>query len=189
MGLALKGLRNFWNSQFCCNISQLHDHLRKKKWDVSLPYLFTRSILREENKGQVDLKELIKSHSFSEIFYCCMTRFRDTNSAVFWQHPYRRSNFKKNNMGQVNLRNFLNSSFREILYFGTNRLNDTDSSVFRWHLLSGTTLRKENMMGQTTIKKLYKFHNFSEICYWNMTRNHEHELGVFFDNIYTQKIL
>ena len=51
--------------------------------------------------------------------------------------------------------------------------------------MSRATLRKENRR-QTNFKKLFKFHNFSEVFYCGMIRNREHESGCS-SIIYTHK--
>ena len=57
--------------------------------------------------------------------------------------------------------------------------------VFRQYLCTRATLRKENRR-QSNFKKLFKFHNLSEVFYFGMIRNREHESGCS-STIYTHK--
>ena len=50
--------------------------------------------------GQRSFKKHFQFHNFSEIFYCGMTRFRNTNLDVFIQCQYTRTISRKKNMGQ-----------------------------------------------------------------------------------------
>ena len=50
--------------------------------------------------GQRNFKKHFKFHNFSEIFYCGMTRLRNTNLGVSIQCQYTRTISRKKNMGQ-----------------------------------------------------------------------------------------
>ena len=50
--------------------------------------------------GQRNFKKHFKFHNFSEIFYCGMTRLRNTNLSAFIQCQYTRTVSRKKNMGQ-----------------------------------------------------------------------------------------
>ena len=50
--------------------------------------------------GQSLFKKHSKFQHFDEIFYCCMTRLRNTNLDVFTQYQYTRTISRKKNMGQ-----------------------------------------------------------------------------------------
>ena len=50
--------------------------------------------------GQLNFKKPFEFHNFSEIFYCGMTRFRNTNLGVFTQFQYTRTILRNKNMGQ-----------------------------------------------------------------------------------------
>ena len=49
---------------------------------------------------QRNFKKHFKLHNFSEIFYCGMTRLRNTNLSVFIQYQCTRTISRKKNMGQ-----------------------------------------------------------------------------------------
>ena len=50
--------------------------------------------------GQRSFKKHFKFHNFSEIFYCGMTRVRNTNLSVFIQCQYTETSLRSKNMGQ-----------------------------------------------------------------------------------------
>ena len=50
--------------------------------------------------GQRNFKKPFEFHNFSEIFYCGMTRLRNTNLDVFIQCQYTRTILRNKNMGQ-----------------------------------------------------------------------------------------
>ena len=50
--------------------------------------------------GQRSFKNHFKFHNFSEIFYCGMTRLRNTNLSVFIQCQYTRTILRNKNIGQ-----------------------------------------------------------------------------------------
>ena len=61
-------------------------------------------------------------HKFSELFYCGMTRLRNTNLSVFIQCQYTRTILRNKNMGQSLFKTNLKfQKFDEILYCGMNR--------------------------------------------------------------------
>ena len=60
----------------------------------------TRTILRKKNIGQSLFKKPSKFQNFSEIFYCGMTKPRNTNLDVFIQCQYTRNISRKKDMGQ-----------------------------------------------------------------------------------------
>ena len=57
--------------------------------------------------GQRNFKKPFEFHNFSEIFYCGMTRLRNTNLSVFKQWQYTRIVLRNRNMGQSMLRKHL----------------------------------------------------------------------------------
>ena len=72
--------------------------------------------------GQSLFKKHSKFQNFDEIFYCGMTRLRNTNLDVFIQCQYTRTILRKKNMGQSLIKKhskFLN--FNEIFYCGMTR--------------------------------------------------------------------
>ena len=80
--------------------------------------------------GQRSLKKHFKFRNFSEIFYCGMTRIRNTNLSVFAQCQYTRAILRNTNMRQRMFKKhskFLN--FYEIFYCGMTRLRNTNLDV------------------------------------------------------------
>ena len=75
--------------------------------------------------GQLSFKKHFKFHNFSEIFYCGMTRFRNTNLSVFTQCQYRRNILINKNMGQSLLKKHSKfQKFDEILHWGMTRFRN-----------------------------------------------------------------
>ena len=82
--------------------------------------------------GQPNFKKPFEFHSFSEIFYCGLTRLRNTNFAVFIQCQYTRTILRKENMGQSLFKKY--SEFEildEMLYCGVTRSMNVKLDVFR----------------------------------------------------------
>ena len=50
--------------------------------------------------GQRNFKKPFEFHNFSEIFYCGMSRLRNTNLDVFIQCQHTRTILRNRNMGQ-----------------------------------------------------------------------------------------
>ena len=50
--------------------------------------------------GQRNFKKSFEFHSFCEIFYCGMTRLRNTNLGVFKECLYTRTILRNKNMGE-----------------------------------------------------------------------------------------
>ena len=77
----------------------------------------------KENMGQHNFKKAFKFHNFSEIFYCFMTRLRNTSLSVFMQFQYTRTILINKNMGQKLVTKHLKfQTFNEIFYCCMNRL-------------------------------------------------------------------
>ena len=62
-------------------------------------------------------KKHSKFESFSEIFYCDMTRLRNTNLDVFIQCQYTRTIIRNKNIDRVCLRN--NQNFKNLMKYYT----------------------------------------------------------------------
>ena len=58
--------------------------------------------------GQRNFKKPFEFHNFSEIFYCGMTRLRNTNLNVSFTISIYKNQFKKQKYGTVSLRNIQN---------------------------------------------------------------------------------
>ena len=61
---------------------------------------YTRTILRNKNMGQSLFKKHSKFQNFDEMFYCSMTRLRNTSLDVFIQCQHTRTILRNKNMGQ-----------------------------------------------------------------------------------------
>ena len=64
---------NFIEIFYCCK-----SRLKSKKWDVSWPYLFTRTTVKKGKSGTI-----FKFHNFNEIFYWGMTRNQEHEGGRF----------------------------------------------------------------------------------------------------------
>ena len=62
--------------------------------------LLTATTLGKKNMGRRNFKEYFKFHNFSELFYCGMTRLRNTNLDVFIQCQYTKSTLRNKNIRQ-----------------------------------------------------------------------------------------
>ena len=76
-------------------------------------------------------KKHFKFHNFSEIFYCGMTRLKNTNLSVFIQCKYTRTILRNKNMGQSLFKKHSKfQHFDEIFYCCMTRLRNTNLDVF-----------------------------------------------------------
>ena len=91
------------------------------------------NLLRKENKGQRNFKKHFKLHKFSEIFYCRMSRLKNTILSVFLQFQYTRSivNLRNKSMRQsLFKKHWKFQNFDEIFYCGMARLRNTNLNIF-----------------------------------------------------------
>ena len=94
--------------------------------------------------GQHDFEKAFKFHNFSEIFYCFMTRLRNTNLGVFMQFQYTRTILINKNMGQkLVTKHSKFQTFNEIFYCGMTRLRNTNLDVFYKILIHRNYFKKE----------------------------------------------
>ena len=76
--------------------------------------------------GQSLFKKHSKFQNFNKIFYCGVTRLRNTNLDVFIQCQYTRTVSRKKNMGWSLFKKHSKLlNFDEIFYCGMTRLRDT----------------------------------------------------------------
>ena len=103
---------------------------------------------------QCNFKKPLEFNSFSQIFYCGMTRLRKTNLDVFVQCQHTRAILR---VCLINIQ-----KFNEISYCGMTRFRNVKLGVFRQYQNTKTILKKKSM-GQNHFKKLSKFQlsNFS----------------------------
>ena len=81
---------------------------------------------------QRNFKKHFKFHSFDEIFYCGMTRLRNTNLDVFIQCHYTSTISRKKRMGQSLFNKYSKfQKFDEILYCGMTRFGNVKLGTFR----------------------------------------------------------
>ena len=81
--------------------------------------------------GQRNFKKPFEFNSFSEIFYCGMSRLRNTSLGVFIQCQYTRTILRNKNMGQsLYKKHSTFQNFNEIFYCGMTRLRNTNLDVF-----------------------------------------------------------
>ena len=81
--------------------------------------------------GQHSFKKHFKFYNFREIFYCGMTRLRNTNLSVFIQCQYTRNILRNKNMGKSLFKKHSEfQNFDEIFYCGMTILTNTNVDVF-----------------------------------------------------------
>ena len=83
-------------------MEKLHYSLSKMMNKQVLVYglLESTNDLRSIFVGHIHFKKITKFQNFIEIFYCGMTRLRNTNLGVFIQCQYTRTILRNKNMGQ-----------------------------------------------------------------------------------------
>ena len=81
--------------------------------------------------GQRNFKKPFEFHSFSGIFYCGMTRLRDTSLGVFIHCQYTRTILRNKSMGQRLFKKHSDfQNFDEIFYCGMTRLQEDEFGYF-----------------------------------------------------------
>ena len=95
-----------------------------------------RTTSRKENMGQGNFKKPFEFNGFIEIFYCGMTRLRDTSLGVFIQSQYTRTILKSKNMRQILFEKHTKfQNFDEILYCGMTRFRNVKLGAFsQYHI-------------------------------------------------------
>ena len=112
-------------------ISLLHNQAQEQEIMFLLTIFIGKHSLRKENMGQRNFKKPFKFHNFSEIFYCGMTRLRNTSLGVFLQCQYTRTILRNKNMGQSLFKKHSKfQNFDEIFYCGMTGLRSTSLGVF-----------------------------------------------------------
>ena len=93
--------------------------------------------------GQLNFKKPFEVDNFSEIFYCGITRLRNTNLDAFLQCQYRRNILRNKNMVQSMFKKYSKfQNFGEIFYCGMTRFRDVKLVVFRQYENTKTILKK-----------------------------------------------
>ena len=108
---------------------------------------------------QRKFKKPFEFNSFSEIFYCGMTRLRNTNLGVFIQQKHTRNILRNEIMGQGLFKKYSKFQKFDEIYCGMTRFRNVKVLVFRQHESTKTILKNENM-GLNRFKKLSKFRKF-----------------------------
>ena len=95
--------------------------------------------------GQHSFKKHFKFHNFSEIFYCGVTRLRNTNFSVFIQFQYTWTISRDKNMGQSLFKKHLKfQTFDEIFYYGMTRVRNTKFGCFYTTSLHKNHFKKQS---------------------------------------------
>ena len=139
--------------------------------------------------GQCNFKKLFEFHSFSEIFYCGMTRHRNTNLDVFIQCQHTRTILRNKNMGQSLFKKYSKSQkFNETLCCGMTRLRNTTLDFFYIMSVRKNYFTKEKYeTEQSLFKKHSKFLNFNEMFSCGMTTwPNARKNNNFLEHIFTQ---
>ena len=114
--------------------------------------LETTNDLRSLFAGHINFKKPFEFHSFSEIFYCDMTRLRHMSLGVFIQNQYTRTISRNKNMGQSLFKKHSKSqNFDEIFYCGMTRLRSTILNYCSLCRYVKTT-KPKNIVGQSIFK-------------------------------------
>ena len=112
---------------------------------------------------QRNFKKLFEFHSFSEIFYCEITRHRNTNLDVFIQCQHTRTILRNENMGQSLFKKYSKSQkFNEILCCGMTRFRNVELDVFRQYQ---NTFGTESFSETFKIPKIHFCFDFSDGCW------------------------
>ena len=82
-------------SKMYWNISLLLDQAQEQEIRFLLIIFIDKTTLRKENMGQRNLMKHFKFRDFSEIFYCGMTRLKNTNFECFYTMSINKNHFKK----------------------------------------------------------------------------------------------
>ena len=107
--------------------------------------------------GQCSFKKHFKLHNFSAIFYCGLTRLRNTNLSVFIQCQYTKTTLRNKNTGKSLFKKHSKfQNFDEIFYCGMTRFRNMNLDIFIQCKYTGTISRKKNI-GQSLFKKHSKF--------------------------------
>ena len=77
-----------------------HGKTQEHNLSVFIQCHYTRTISNNKNMRQSLFKKHSKFQNFDEIFYCGMTRLRNTNLDVFIQCQHTRTILRKKNMRQ-----------------------------------------------------------------------------------------
>ena len=121
-------LKNLWISKIYWNISLLHDQVQEQE----IRFLLVKFINKNHfKKGKRNFKKPFKFRNFNEIFYCGLTRLRNTNLNVFMQCQYTRTILRRKNMGQNLFKKHSKfQNFDEIFCCGMTKLRNTNLDVF-----------------------------------------------------------
>ena len=141
-----------------------------------------------KNMGQSLFNKHSKFQKFDEIFYCGMTRLRNTNLDVFIQCQYTRTILRNKNMGQSLFKKHSKfQNYDEIFYCGMTRhrssilkycglcryTKDMKKNHLKFQNFNTKGALRKNIMRQVSFRKCSRCHRFSEIfqCVINWRRN------------------
>ena len=132
-------------------ISLLLDQVQEQ--EIRFPLI----TLRKENMGRRSFKKHFKFHNFSEMFYCVMTRLRNTSLSAFMQCQYRRKILRNKIKAQILLKKHSKfQNFDEICSCDLTWLRNTNLDVFIQRHYTRTISRKKNM-GQSCLRNIQNF--------------------------------
>ena len=137
--------------------------------EQEISFLIIIFVDKKGNMGQLNFKKPFEFHSFSEIFYCGMTRLRNTTLVVFIQYQYTAILRNKSKGQSLFKKHSKIQNFNEIFYCGMIRLRNMNLDVFMQCQHTRTTLINKNI-GQSLLKKYSKFQKFDEILCCGMTK-------------------
>ena len=127
------------------NILLWHDQNQNMNLSVFTQCQYTGTILRNKNMGQSLFKKHSKFQNSDEIFYCGMTRLRNTYLNVFIQCHHTRTILRKKNTRQSLFKKY--SKFQKldelnIEYCGITKFRRAKLGVFRQYQNTNKTILK-----------------------------------------------
>ena len=112
--------------------------------------------------GKGTFKEHFKFHNFKEIFYCDMTRLRNTNLNTFIQCQYTTTILRSKNMGQS-----LFKKHSKFLIFSKSSTDmarrGTNNRWFSENIFEQKTTLGKKTMRPNNFRKCSRCHRFSEL--------------------------
>ena len=135
--------------------------------------------------GQRNFKKHFKFHNFSEIFYCGMTRLRNTNLSVFIQGRYLRTILTNKNVGQSLFKK--HSKFRWNIFLWHNQTQEHEFWCFYTMSVHKNYFKKE-IWDRVCLRNIQSFWysiRFFTVTWPNAGTNNRK----FLENIFIRKLL
>ena len=129
---------------------------------------YKKTILRKKNMGQILFKKHSKLQNFDEIFYCGMTRPKNTSLDVFIQCHSTKTILRKKNIGQNLFKKHSEfQNYDEIFYCGITRLRNL---IFNYYgLCRFVKAVKPKKVVRQSIQN-FKISIFNKVFYCNIVK-------------------